>query len=103
MSFLQKTIHTKGNCNKKGSNNEGFKEFSVSYIKDVYLHEDYIDEEVTQDDLNLVVEQQLRDLSVNRPDYQDLTDSEYDDLQYCVWEDICESYVEDEVLNRDLF
>ena len=79
------------------------KEFSVSYIKDVYFHEDYIDEEVTQEDLNLVVEQQLRDLSVNRPDYQDLTDSEYDDLQYCVWEAICESYVEDEVLNRDLF
>ena len=79
------------------------KEFSVSYNKDVYLHEDYIDEEVTQEELNVVVEQQLRDLSVNRSDYQDLTDSEYEDLQYGVWDDICESYVEDEVLNRDLF
>ena len=77
------------------------KKFSLGYIQYVYV-ENGDDEEVTQEDLNLVVEQQLRDLSVNRPEYADLTDDEYEDLQYGVWDDICESYCEDEVLVREL-
>ena len=77
------------------------KEFSLGYIQYVYV-ENGDDEEVTQEDLNLVVEQQLRDLSVNRSEYADLTDDEYEDLQYGVWDDICESYCEDEVLVREL-
>lgn len=76
------------------------KEYSLNYIQDVYV-ENGDDEEVTEKDLNLVVEEQLRNLSA-RSEYADLTDSEYEDLQYCVWEDICESYCEDEVLVREL-
>ena len=53
-------------------------------------------ETLTEDQVYYIVEEQLRDLELYRPDYQFLTDSEWEDLQEGVYSLICECCFEDE-------
>ena len=46
----------------------------------------------SKNELFMVVEEQLRDLECHREEYRELTDSEWEDLHYCVWEDLCETF-----------
>lgn len=55
----------------------------------------YVECSDTEQDLYNFVEQQLRDLECNRVEYQDLTDTQWNDLHQCVWEDLCETYEEE--------
>ena len=55
----------------------------------------YVESSESEHDLYIFVERQLRDLECNRVEYQDLTDTQWNDLHYCVWEDLCETYEEE--------
>ena len=55
----------------------------------------YVECSDTEQELYNFVESQLRDLECNRVEYQELTDSQWNDLQYGVWEDLCETYEEE--------
>ena len=79
------------------------KECVLDHIKFVYLHEDHVDDVVDAEEMNVTVDSYLHDLSTHRPGYTDLSDDEWDDLQYTVWEEMCECYFGDgDVLDRNL-
>lgn len=55
----------------------------------------YVECSDTEQELNIHVERQLRDLECNRVEYQKLTDTQWKDLHYFVWEELCETYEEE--------
>ena len=54
----------------------------------------YVECSETPDELRIHVEQTLRDLECNRVEFQNLTDTEWEDMLQSVWEDLCDTYEE---------